>query len=374
MRASGAEVQALILAGGEGTRLRPLTSTVPKPVVPLAGRPFISYMVQWLRGHGVDDVILSCGFMAGGVREVLGDGSTLGVRLRYLEEPEPLGTGGALKFAEDLLDERFFMLNGDVLSDIDLTEQLAQHRRTGARATLALIAVEDPSAYGMVRRRSDLSVSEFVEKPGAEQIDINLINAGAYVLEREVLHGMASAASNISIEREVFPALVDHGLFGYEANGYWLDIGTPGRYLQATFDILEGNVTTELGSALKASEHRLVEDSEVSGRIVAPAIVAAGCEIGQRAIVGGRAVIGRGVKIGPGARVESSVLFDAVSVGEGSTISGSIIADGVRIGDRCHVEDGVVLGQGVEIGDDNVLRAGVRVFPGVRLPRGAIRF
>src|SRR3984893_16283494 len=140
-------MQALILAGGEGTRLRPLTSTVPKPVVQLVDRPFISYMLEWLRGHGVDDVILSCGFMADGVREVLGDGSALGVRLQYLEEPRPLGTGGALKFAEQLLDETFFMLNGDVLTDIDLSAQLAQHERTRARATLALIPVEDPSAY-----------------------------------------------------------------------------------------------------------------------------------------------------------------------------------------------------------------------------------
>src|SRR5881227_3147886 len=141
-------MQALILAGGEGTRLRPLTSTIAKPVVPLVGRPFISYMLDWLRSHGVDDVILSCGFMADGVRSVLGDGSAVGVRLRYLEEPQPLGTGGALKFAEDLLAERFYMLNGDVLTDIDLTTQLEQHAQTGARATFALIPVEDPSAYG----------------------------------------------------------------------------------------------------------------------------------------------------------------------------------------------------------------------------------
>src|SRR6476646_2620345 len=217
-------MQALILAGGQGTRLRPLTSNIPKPVVPLVGRPLISYMLEWLRGHGVDDVILSCGFMADGVRSVLGDGEGLGIRLRYLEEPKPLGTGGALKFAEDLLDERFFMLNGDVLTDIDLSAQLEQHERTGARATLALIPVEDPSAYGLVRREDDCSVKEFVEKPGPEQIDTNLINAGAYIIERNVLDEMAPAGTNISIERQVFPSLVGRGLFGYEANGYWLDI------------------------------------------------------------------------------------------------------------------------------------------------------
>ncbi len=237
-------MQALILAGGEGTRLRPLTSTVPKPVVPLVDRPFLTYMLEWLHRHGVDDVILSCGFMAEGVRSVLGDGSELGIRLRYIEEPQPLGTGGALKFAEELLEDRFFMLNGDVLSDMDLTAQLEQHERTGARATLALVPVEDPSRYGLVRLNHDVSVKEFVEKPGPEQIDTNLINAGAYILEREILDALPPAGSRVSIERQVFPTLVGNGLFGYPAHGYWLDIGTPDGYLQATYDILESNVDT----------------------------------------------------------------------------------------------------------------------------------
>src|ERR687884_1994674 len=155
-------MQALILAGGEGTRLRPLTSTVPKPVVPLVDRPFVTFLLDWLRRHGVDDVVMSCGHLATGVHNVLGDGSAFGVRLRYVEEPEPLGTGGAVKYAEPPLDERFLMLNGDVLTDIDLTEQLAQHERTGAIATLALTPVEDPSAYGLVRLASDCGVTEFV--------------------------------------------------------------------------------------------------------------------------------------------------------------------------------------------------------------------
>src|SRR6187399_399181 len=184
-------MQALILAGGEGTRLRPLTSTVPKPVVPLVDRPFIAFMLDWLRGHGVDDVVMSCGHMADGVRRVLGDGSSLGMRLRYLEEPRPLGTGGALKFAEDLMDDRFLMLNGDVLTDIDISAQLAQHERTGAVGTLALYPVEDPSAYGLVRLDDAGAVTEFVEKPSADQIDTNNISAGVYVLERSVLDLLA---------------------------------------------------------------------------------------------------------------------------------------------------------------------------------------
>src|SRR3954454_6376345 len=148
-------MQAVILVGGEGTRLRPLTSTVPKPVVPLVDRPFIVYMLEWLKHHDVDDVILSCGFLATSVRNVLGDGSGLGIRLRFVEEPDPRGTAGALKFAEPMLDERFLMLNGDVLTDIDLTEQIAQHERTAAKATLALVPVADPTAYGLVRLEDD---------------------------------------------------------------------------------------------------------------------------------------------------------------------------------------------------------------------------
>ena len=367
-------MQALILAGGEGTRLRPLTSTIPKPVVPLVGRPFISYMLEWLRRHGVEDVILGCGFMADRVRGVLGDGSGLGIRLRYLEEPRPLGTGGALKFAEDLLDERFFMLNGDVLTDIDLTAQLEAHERTGAQATLALVPVEDPSAYGLVRLDPDNAVSAFVEKPGPEQTDTNLINAGAYILERSVLDGMPPAGTNVSIERDVFPMLVGRGLYGYECSGYWLDIGTPERYLRGTYDILEGKVSTEVGRQLGVSGLMLVDDATIEGRVVAPVLVAAGCSVAPRALVGDRSVLGERVTVGAGARVEGSVLLDGVTVGEATRISSSIVGPGVEIGDHCQIGGCVVLGEGVKIGSGNMLAAGARIFPGVELPDGAIRF
>ncbi len=367
-------MQALILVGGEGTRLRPLTSTMPKPVVPLVDRPFISYMLEWLRGHGVDSVILSCGFMAEGVRTVLGDGEALGLRLSYLEEPEPLGTGGALKFAEELLEERFFMLNGDVLTDIDLTAQLQAHEQAGARATLALIGVEDPSAYGLVRRHEDGSVKQFVEKPGPEQIDTNLINAGAYILERDVLDGMGPVGTKISIEREVFPVLVGHGLYGFECDGYWLDIGTPQRYLQATFDILEGAVHTEAGEALRAAGLASVRGATIEGHVLAPALIGSGSVIAEHATVGGRVVLGRGVTVGEGARVESSVVLDGASIGAHATVHSSILGPNATIGDHCHIDQGVVLGAGVTLGADNTLRAGARIFPGVELPQGAIWF
>ena len=234
-------MQAVILVGGEGTRLRPLTSTVPKPVVPLVDRPFISFMLEWLREHGVDDVIMSCGFLATSVRNVLGDGSALGIRLRFVEEPEPRGTAGALKFAESMLDERFLMLNGDVLTDIDLTRRSpstsAPARRRRSRS--CRWPTRPPTAWCTSPRTA--RCRDFVEKPSSDRIDTNLISAGAYVLEREILE-LVPPDRNVSIEREVWPLLVGDGLYGFPSESYWLDIGTPERYLQGTFDIIEGNV------------------------------------------------------------------------------------------------------------------------------------
>jgi mannose-1-phosphate guanylyltransferase len=368
-----ADMQALILAGGEGTRLRPLTSTVPKPVVPLVDRPFIAFMVDWLRGHGVDDVVMSCGFLAAGVRNVMGDGSAYGVRLRYVEEPAPLGTAGAIKFAESLLAERFFVLNGDVLTDIDLTAQLGQHDASDAQATIALVPVEDPTNYGLVRLEDDRSVREFLEKPSPDEIDSNLINAGAYVLEREVLDRIP-AGRNVSIEREIFPELIGKGMWGFPAGGYWLDIGTPQRYLQATFDILEGNVATPVRDRLDASFRAVGSGVEAHGRIVPPAVVEPGARIGQGAHVGSLAVLGRDVQVGEGAIVERAVVHDGAQIGPNCIIRDAIVGAGVRIGANTRIDGGAVLGEGVTIGADNVITAGARIFPSVVLPDGAIRF
>jgi mannose-1-phosphate guanylyltransferase len=366
-------MQALILVGGEGTRLRPLTSTVPKPVVPLVDRPFIAYMLEWLRGHGVDDVVMSCGFLASGVRNVLGDGSGLGIKLRYVEEPRPLGTGGAVKFAESLLDERFFMLNGDVLTDLDLSAQVAQHEETRARATLALIGVDDPSAYGLVRLNEDRSVKEFLEKPSPDQIDTNLISAGAYVLERDVLE-LIPPDTNASIERDVFPELVGDGLYGCAGDGYWLDIGTPDRYLQATFDILERNVSTVAGDELGDNYLSVAGDASFNGRVVPPARVGAGCRIADDARVGSLAVLGDNVRVGEGTTIEQAVVFTGADIGPNCLLRHCVLGAGARVGANTHIEGGAVLGEGVTIGADNILAHGARIFPGVSLPDGAIKF
>jgi mannose-1-phosphate guanylyltransferase len=366
-------MQAVILVGGEGTRLRPLTSTVPKPVVPLVDRPFISFMLEWLCRHGIDDVIMSCGFLATSVRNVLGDGSAYGVRLRFVEEPDPRGTAGALKFAESLLDERFVMLNGDVLTDIDLTKQIAQHERTGAAATLALVPVEDPSAYGLVCLDDGRAVTDFVEKPSADSIETNLISAGAYVLEHNVLEHVPPER-NVSIEREVWPQLVGAGLYGFPSDSYWLDIGTPERYLQATFDILEGNVQTTVRERLGGGYLSVSEDAQVLGRAVPPAMIESGAVVAEGAHVGSLVVLGHDVKIGAGSSVERSVILNGTDIGENCKLRDCIVAAGCRVGAGTHIEEGAVLGEGVTVGADNVVAGGARIFPGVTLPDGAIRF
>jgi mannose-1-phosphate guanylyltransferase len=366
-------MQAVILVGGEGTRLRPLTSTVPKPVLPLVDRPFIAYMLEWVHAHGINDVVMSCGFLATAVRNVLGDGSQYGLRLRFIEEPEPRGTAGALKFAEDLLDERFLMLNGDVLTDIDLTAQIAQHEASGATATLALVPVDDPTAYGLVRCHDDHAVKEFVEKPSADQIDSKLISAGAYVLERAVLDRIPPDR-NVSIEREVWPQLVGDGLYGFAADAYWLDIGTPERYLQATFDILEGNVATGVTELLGSTYLSVGERVDAHGRIVPPALVDRGCTIAAGAHVGSLVVLGEGVTVGEGTTIERAVVFNGAEIGPRCVLRDCIVAGGTRIGEGCTVSGGAVLGEGVTVGARNVLTRGVRVFPQTDLPDGAITF
>jgi mannose-1-phosphate guanylyltransferase len=368
-------MQAVILVGGEGTRLRPLTSTLPKPVVSLVDRPMMVYMLEWLRGHGVDDVIMSCGFKATKVREVLGDGSQLGIALRYVEEPDPRGTAGALKFAEDLLDERFLMLNGDVLTDLDLTAQLAQHEQTGAVGTLALVPVPDPSSYGLVKLKEGGAVEDFLEKPSGDTVlDTNLISAGAYVLERAVLD-MIAPDKNVSIEREVWPALVDNGLFGFvDDDAYWIDVGTPERYLQATFDILEGNVRTAVAQKLGDGYIHIDPSAQIDGRAVPPAIVGARSRIAEGAHVGSLAVLGEDVVVGAGSVVERAVVLKGARIGEDCVLRGCIVGAGVQIGDRSQVIGWSMLGEGVVLGCDNVVARGARLFPGMEVPDGGLAF
>jgi mannose-1-phosphate guanylyltransferase len=320
-------MQAVVLVGGEGTRLRPLTETIPKPALTLVDRPFLAYMVEWLASHGVTEAVLACGFLPDALREALGDGEREGVRLRYVTEPERRGTAGAIRFAADALGDdlgdRFLALNGDILTDLDLTALMRVHRQRGARATIGLHQVDDSGAYGLVEVDGDGSVLEFTEKTGRHAP--GEINAGAYFLERSVLD-LIPPEREVSIEREVFPRLVGDGLRAQRLDGYWRDIGTPESYLQATWDILEGRVATKV-------------------RATAPGLlVAAGAEVDRGATLGPRAVVSAGCRLATGAQLRDSVLLDGCTVEEGARVSGSILAPGVTVGAGAELS-GAVLGR-----------------------------
>ena len=370
-------MQALILAGGEGTRLRPLTSTVPKPVVPLVDRPFIVFMLEWLRSHGVDDVVMSCGHLASGVRNVLGDGSAFGVRLRYMEEPRPLGTGGALKLAEPLLDERFLMLNGDVLSDIDLDGADAHARGARrARDARARAGRRPARRTGSCASRPTARVTEFLEKPAPDQIDTNNISAGR--LRARALGARPAGARHARLDRarRLPAARRQRALRPRRRTAYWLDIGTPERYLRGTFDILEGTVGTSVAERMGTTYLCVARDVENAGRIVPSALVESGCRIARgrahRRPRGARDAASRSAR----ARcVERSVVMQGTEIGAHCTLRGCIVAGGVRIGDHTHVEGMAVIGEGATIGAHNVIANGARVFPGVELPDGnALQF
>ncbi len=318
-------MQAIVLVGGEGTRLRPLTDSVPKPALTLVDRPFLAYMIEWLGGHGVSEVVLACGFLPAVLREALdGEEERAGVRIRYVTEPEPLGTAGAIRFAADQLgeelDERFLALNGDVLTDLDLGALLRVHEEADAEATIGLHPVEDAAAFGLVRCDEAGEVLEFLEKTGEPVA--GEVNAGMYVLQRQVLD-LIEPGKNVSIEREVFPRLVGRGLYGHSLGGYWVDIGTPERYLQASWDILEGRVETRV-------------EPTAPGVLVDP-----GAEVGEGAGVGPRAVVGPACRLGPEARIEESVLLAGCTVGAGARVSRSILSPGAAVPAGAVVEGAV---------------------------------
>ncbi len=371
-------MQAVILAGGEGTRLRPLTLTRPKPAMTLVDRPFIAFTIDWLARHGVSDVLVACGFGSRAVREALGEGRPGGLRISYMEEPEPLGTAGPLRLAADegLLAESFLVLNGDLLADLDLSTLIRAHADHGAVVTLALHSVADPSSYGLVRRaggpampgaspsRADGEVLGFVEKPAPEEIDTDEINAGAYVVERSVVDAIPRGRM-FSIEREVFPRLVGQGLYGHRLEGYWMDVGTPERYLEASWDILEGRVQTDVGARLDGARLLVADGAQVDpeATVQPPALLEAGVSVAAGAVVGTRAVIGRSSAIGARSTVASSVVLDDCMIGADAVLRESILAPGVVVGDGARIGIGSVVGEGARIEAGAQVEAGARIAP-----------
>lgn len=336
-------MQALILAGGKGTRLRPLTVYTPKPIVPLVNKPFLVYQLESLARAGITDIVLSLGYQPDKIEDVLGDGSDFGVSLSFVAEPHPMGTAGAYKFVADEIRETTIVLNGDILTDADIAKIVKFHKDTQSEATITLAPVDNPSAYGLVETADDGSVLRFVEKPKPEQLadlQINTINAGIYILEPSILD-LIPKNENSSFEYNVFPAILEkHKKFNAFTltDNYWRDIGNPQSYLEAHHDFLSGRI--------KGYEIDRTRDSDVA----------------TAALVDKTSVIGEGCVIKPGARIVNSVLGPGVNVEEKAVIENSVIWSHTRvsgfseitnavIGRSCHIGKYVTAGTGTVLGD-----------------------
>lgn len=336
-------MQAIVLVGGEGTRLRPLTFGTPKPMVPIMNVPFLARTIERLHDAGIRDVILPAGYMPQAITDYFGDGSDFGMKITYVIEDEPLGTAGAIKNVEQYIHGPFFVLNGDVLTSLDLQAMIAYHKEKNGLGVLHLIKVEDPSAFGCVVHDESGRVSQFVEKPPKGTEPTNEVNAGTYLLEKRVLD-LIPPGRNVSIERETFPKILAEGnaLYAYTTADYWIDLGRPEHYLSAHRDILSGAMPLEKFSHVH-------EDVEID----------------PSAEVGPNVVLGEGCKIGPRARLNDCVLWDGVTVEEGATIEEAIIASRARIG------AGAVVSRGSVIGHDAVIEPGTVLPEGARVSRQA---
>jgi mannose-1-phosphate guanylyltransferase len=345
-------MKAVILAGGEGTRLRPLTLTLPKPVVPVVDRPFLRHQLDLLASAGVREIVFSVAYRPERVEAVFGDGSAFGVRIRYAVEDVPLGTGGAVRNALALLDERTVVLNGDILTDVDLGALVARHVAEGASATILLAPVPNPAAFGLVETDPGGRVLRFVEKPRPEEITTNTINAGVYVLETRVIELMPEGV-NYSIERGFFPALLARGdrVLGPVHRGYWIDIGTPEKYLQVHRDILNHRFPVALDGAPRAEGFvhetaRVSEEALLDGHFY----VGPGCQVDSGARLGPDAVLVADVRVRGGAYLRDSVLWRGVEAGPDCEVQGCLVGPGIRLG-RSSVLRNVVLGEGSLVSD-----------------------
>jgi NDP-sugar pyrophosphorylase family protein len=354
-------VKAVVLVGGEGTRLRPLTLTTPKPLLPIANQPHLERQLTWLASHGVDEVVFSMGYLpdafrrhfTGDVFRPAGGGA---VALRYAVEDEPLGTAGAIRFAADGIDERVIVCNGDVLTHLDLSAMVRFHDEQGAEATISLTQVEDPSAFGVVPTQSDGRVIAFVEKPAPGKAPSNWINAGTYVLEPRFFSRIPPRL-NVSVERETFPRMLAQPglLYGYQSEGYWLDIGTPEKYLQAHADVLAG----ELGTPPAPDARELSPGVWVQGDVT----------IDPAARVEAPVLIGAGTRLESDARIRESVIGAGVVVEARCELVGAVVLDGARISHGSSVDHSVV-GPDAVLKPDSVLSAETIVGAGTTVPAG----
>lgn len=348
--------EAVVLVGGKGTRLRPLTISAPKPMLPTAGVPFLTHLLARIKDAGIDRVVLGTSYKAEVFEEHFGDGSQLGLELVYVVEDEPLGTGGGIRNVADALRaETVLVFNGDVLGGTDLRQVLATHEEKNADVTLHLVRVADPRAFGCVQTDDEGRVEQFLEKTQDPPTD--QINAGTYVFRREIIDEIPAGVP-VSVEREVFPRLISEGrrVYAHVDSAYWRDMGTPEDFVRGSSDLVRGIAPSP---ALEESRGE--------------ALVHDGAGIGSGAVLIGGTVVGRGAEIGAGARLDGAVIFDGAKVEAGAVIERTIVGFGARIGPRALVRDGVI-GDGANIGARCELLRGARVWPGVEIPDGGVRF
>jgi len=364
-----AAMKAIILVGGEATRLRPLTCNIPKIMVPVLNRPFLEHMVGYLKAHGIVDVILAAGKASEKIQDYFGDGSKAAARITYSIEDFPMGTAGAVKNAEKLLDGSFLVLNGDVFTDIDLSLMMRLHRERKAIASLALTPVEDPSMYGVVETDAQGRVKRFVEKPPRDKATTNMINAGIYVLEPDVLSYITPNAFSM-FERDVFPLLLEKGkaMYGYPFRDYWIDIGTVDKYLKLQYDLLRRHVG-EKGATFQGESF-----VHPTAQVYGPTLVGEGCFIDRDSVIRGPTVLGPRCRVDEGAVLEGAVLWQECIVGKGARLRNCVIADGCCIGEQSEILDGCVLGDHVRIGSGTKLSGGVKIWPGKTIDPGTIAF
>ena len=350
-------MKAVILAGGEATRLRPLTCNTPKIMVPILNRPYLEHLAGYLKRHGIVDIILAVGKVPDRVRDHFGDGSAFGVRIAYSTENVPLGTAGAVKNAERFLDGPFLVFNGDILTDIDLSAMMQAHRRNKAMASLALTPVDNPTIYGVVETDSEGRVRRFTEKPSWDRVTTNMINAGIYVLEPDILSHIVPDTFSM-FERDVFPPLLEsgHAIYSFPSQDYWIDIGTPDKYLKLHHDLLRRQSDQAIRFEGEASIHP-------SARIEGPAIIGEACSIDRDSVIVGPAVLGARCHVGAGAVIEGAVLWPDCRVGSGARLKDCLVACACHIGEECEVPEGCVLGDDVMIEKASRLSNGVKVWP-----------
>ncbi|MFC3962523.1 sugar phosphate nucleotidyltransferase [Nocardia jiangsuensis] len=347
---------AVILVGGKGTRLRPLTLSAPKPMLPTAGLPFLTHLLARIKAAGITHVVLGTSFKAEVFSEHFGDGSELGLEIEYVYESEPLGTGGGIRnVLPKLRADTVVVFNGDVLGGTDLREVLATHHTTGADVTLHLVRVSDPRAFGCVPTDGDGRVQAFLEKTQDPPTD--QINAGCYVFRREYIEKIPEGRP-VSVEREVFPALLAEGarVQAHVDSSYWRDMGTPEDFVRGSADLVRGIAPSPALPGQRGES-----------------LVHPGAGVAPGALLIGGTVVGRGAEIGAGARLDGAIVFDGAVVEAGATVERTIIGFGARIGPRALVRDGVI-GDGAHVGARCELLRGARVWPGVVIPDGGIRF